>query len=197
MADGTVVVNQRFGTKDFVNVLVFSNFPTDDNMREVFANNFRDIWEESNLPASLSNAWSLQSLTFVYNDAPPIFSINVPFSEGPLIGGSLAEALALQNALLVSTSVVGPKPNRGRVYLGGFTEGANTGGGLVLPVTRAQAQAMVGLWFNPGVDHLGGPSFLRIARRASDGTLTVTAPAESQVARQNWATIRNRRLGSS
>lgn len=197
MSDGTIVVNQSFGAKPFVNVLVFSNFPVGPEPRQIFADNFRDMWEESTILGALSTAWSLDSLTFVYNDAGPIFSVNQTFTEGPLAGGSAAEAIALQNALLVSTSVVGPRPNRGRIYFGGFTEGANTAGGQVLEAVRLGAELLAGLWFSSGVDHPLGPSFLRIARRAVDGTLTVTAPAEEQTGRSNWATIRNRRLGSS
>jgi len=190
--DATVIVNQTWQNQSVKNVLVFNNILNDPVDLQSFADEFRDIWATTFIDRQ-AVTYSLNSLTFQFNEVAPIFSVEVGFTLGQLSGTSNQDELPATDCLLVSTKYVGPAPNKGRIYLAGLTELA-TGGGLFLPTTLNDAQALVEK-LRDGVSHNSGDSFLRIARRTPDGLIDSTSPVQIVIAQPVPATMRSRRLG--
>lgn len=192
MADGTIVFNQTLLDQQVRNVTVWSNMPSDPVDMQALADALRGGWS-TQFASFNALGWSLDSLTFSFNETAPIFSVTVPFSLGPLVGADSSDPLPTQTSLLVSTRYVGPPPNRGRVYLAGTTEVRTTNGRYSSGILAA-ATALVQSWID-GVDYGNGIAFLRIARRNPDGTLLITSPAEIALAQDIPATQRSRRIG--
>lgn len=196
MADGTVVLNYRLFANTQQNVLVFSNMPTTPEGRQTMADAMRASFIVADLPSNRSNNWSWVSVTFIYNDQLPIFSVEVPFTAGALFGLSASDTLAPQTSLLVSTKIVGTPPNRGRIYFGGLTENDNTDLGQWDAGTLANHSDWVSSLVD-GVPYTGGAgmAFLRIGRRNAAGVLTLTNGIETVVAQAVPAIQRRRRQG--
>lgn len=193
MADGTIIFNQRWQGQRIKNVTVWSNIPTTPTDRQSLADSLRGIWN-SNLGSDMSDGWSLDSVTYFYNDSAPVFSVEVPFTPGPLVGGSAGNDLPSQVALLLSTQINGPPPNRGRFYLSGMTEFANNAVGQWEQSPRDNARGMLEVWAG-GVSYVTNSAFLRIARRNALGIITLSSPVETVIPRANPATQRRRRRG--
>lgn len=196
MADGTVVLNQRLLAQTLQNVLVFSNIPEDETGRQTMADAIRSIWNTNIAAGERSNNWQLTNVTFIYNDSLPIYSVDVDFTGGPLLGTSTSFNLPLQTCMLAKTGIVGPPPNRGRVYFGGLVANqlddlANWGS-----ATMDSAQDFLQDLVN-GVSYTGGAgtAFLRIARRDSSGVITSSNPVETVTMDPVPATQRRRRPG--
>lgn len=191
--DGTIVFNQLLNDQEVKNVTVWSNFPTDPTDLQAMADILRTRWGVSCVGVQ-SPQWSLQSVTFIYNESLPIYSVEVPFTGGVLTGSNPAGPLTTQVALLISTRYLGAPPNRGRIYFGGLNEGS-TGvnnrffAGAIDPFVN-----MVESWAN-GVDYGSNIAYLRIARRNADGTIDITSPVSSVIGRDVPATQRKRRIG--
>jgi hypothetical protein len=190
--DATLVLNQTWLGQQVRNVLVFSNVVVDESELRGFAESIRGLF--STLVAGhMSASWSLDSVTFVFNETLPIYSIEVPFTSGILIGTSAGSELATQVSLLVSTKYLGAPPNKGRIYFAGLTEFALQDGLFPQSVVDDFADLVRGL-----VDGITGDAqvaFLRIARRAANGTLDTTSPVTHVIGRNIPAVIRRRRLG--
>jgi len=193
MADATVVANQTLLGQAVKNVLVFSNLVNDPALLQTFADNFRALWS-SGIAAIQSDNWSMDNITVVFNDAPPIYSVTVDFTAGVLVGGSSADPSPTQVCCLVSTQYVGAPPNRGRVYFAGTHEG-QINNGLFTVAAYGAYEAFVQDLID-GVDIGEGKAYLRIARRSAAGIITQSNPAEIAVGRDIPAIQRKRRLGS-
>lgn len=196
MADGTVVVRQTYLSQQIRNVLVFSNIPEDDTGRQTFADVFRTIWG-ANFPVGTHvDDWSLDGLTFVYNDEPPIFSVPTDFTAGPITGTSTDNPMPPQNCCLASLQKLGTPPNRGRIYYGGFGVGWITASGGWDATLRDRIENHVADLVD-GVEYTGGAgvSYLRIGRRDSAGTLTASGSIENVIVRGIVAIQRSRRVG--
>jgi len=190
--DVTVTLNQRLLGQVVNNVLVFANLSPDPIVLQSFADSMRASLA-SGIVASMTNQWSIDNITYTFNESLPIYSLTYDFTLGLLTGGSSTDPLPTTVAMLVSTSFAGPPPNRGRVYLAGFTEGAVTGG-IFTVAAYGTAEALVADWAD-GLAYTGGTAFLRIARRNNDGTIAISSPVTSVIGRQIPATQRRRRIG--
>lgn len=197
MADGTVVLNQSLLAKTFVNVLVFSNMPEGEQEFQTVADNIRGFFAASDYLDFLSQEWRLNSITLAFNSDFPSFSVEVPFTSGPLAGTSSGDPLSTRTALLASTSLIGVPPNRGRIYLGGLTEAGNDNTGKFNATVRGHAQELIEEFALEGVPTGSNSMFLRIGRRDNAGTIIASNPVQSVVMRANPATIMNRRQGSN
>lgn len=193
MADGTIIFNQRWQGQVIQNVTVWSNIPTTPQDRQSLADALRGSWATL-LAIRQHGLWSLESVTFLYNESLPFYSVEVPFTAGVLNGGHTADALPSQAALLVSTQIVAPPPNRGRVYISGMTE-ADTLNGQFIQGALDDAQALVESWAD-GVNYGANAAFLRIARRNPAGVIILSSPVETVVPRVNPAIQRRRRRGT-
>lgn len=194
MADTIVVANQTLFGEYCANVFCFSNIVQDIPSFQTFADNFRASWA-AGFAGAQTNQWTLESLTFQVIDVDSVvYSIELSFTSGPLVGGQAAEALANQTSLLVSTLYVGAKPNRGRTYLLGLTE-TSLVNGLFSASVVASAEALV-QDFVDGTDDGNGLCFMRILRRPSNVfPAYVSSPISSVIGRNNPATQRSRRRG--
>lgn len=196
MTDATVVWNQRLRGEIIQNVTVWSNMPTDEAGRQSFVDVARLTWISSGVLNRYIADWTLDSVTFVYNDSLPSFSITVPFTDGPLDGDAPVGGTINQACLLVSTQRIGPPPNRGRIYFGGLSEAGIGASGFWAQAYIDDFEDLVNQWVD-GVTYSQGANtaFLRIARRNAQGELTVTNPIDTIVARRNPAVQRRRRIG--
>ena len=195
MANFQIGLDQQIGDEVCKNVTYWQLPDNQTATLQTFADNLRGTFVTPDLVGWLSTNWTLLSITARQMDGGGAFSQLVTFGLGPLVGGSLGQQLPTQLALLVSTGFLGPKPNRGRIYFGGLVEDANTGTGQPVLAARDDFQTAVEVW-RDGVATGAGNAFLRIARPdflANNWVLN--NPAESVIARNQWATQRRRRLG--
>lgn len=191
MADGFMILNQVLFGEAVKNVLAFSNMAySPDDVKE-WADNFRGDWDNE-LTQYLSTSWSMDTLTFVFNPGPNQFSVEQDFSLGTLTGTVSTDALPNQTSLLVSTQYVGPRPNRGRVYFAGLGENNLTQGLFTVAAVTAFENA-VDKWASIGVNGAAGTIFLRIARRAANGSILTSNPVDVAIGREIPATQRRRR----
>lgn len=194
MADGTMVLNQTWQGQVNQNVLVWSNIPTDAQGRQDMADSMRDTWVTHIGQTGRHQDWSLDNVTFIYNDSLPIFSVDVEFTLGAFTGNTTGDPLPAQIALLVSTQIIAAPPNRGRVYLSGYDEGAIAADGRFTSLAVNNAQDLVESW-RDGLSYTGGAgvAFLRIARRDLTGVITTSNAVETVVPKGIPATQRRRR----
>jgi len=193
MGDNTIVLNQILHGNVVKNVLVWNNLLDPEPDAQEIADAIRQGFIDHVL-SNIVNEWSLTSVTFIYNDEAPIYSIEVPFTAGPLQGASTAGATANQMCLLVSTTINGPPPNRGRVYFGGISLGAIDQSGNWALSAQQDYQGMVEFW-RDGITTTNNQIFLRIARRDAAGLVTLSSAVENVIPREVPATQRKRRKG--
>lgn len=194
MPDVTVVLNQTLNGQQVRNVTVWNNFREPEPDVQEFADAIRAGFL-SNVASRMVNSWTLDSIDVIYNDQPPVYSINVPFTLGPLVGTSADRSLANQTALLVSTQYQGAPPNRGRIYFAGCSNLQLEDEGLWQAGTLNAFQLMVEAW-KDGITTTDNAFFLRIARRDAQGIITVSSGVSTCIARPVPATQRSRRIGS-
>ena len=193
MADINIVLKQTYRGQQVRNVLTFNNinFPEPeaqelaDNIRLAFLNQVRD---------RLTSTWSLDGIEMVYNEVAPIFTIDVPFTLGPLTGTNSNLRIATTNALLVSLQSQNPPPNRGRIYFAGLGADSMGTDGLWEPAAISAFQIMVEAW-KDGIATAGSEFFLRIGRKNPSGLITASTPVTSVIGRPIPATQRRRRIG--
>lgn len=195
MANFQVVLDQLVDTEVIKNVTYWQLPDNQTATLQGFADNLRGTYVVPDVIASLHTSWSLQSLTVRQMDGGGAFSQLITFGLGALSGTAIEHLLPTQDALLISTGFLGPKPNRGRIYFGGLTEAANEAGGVTNATVRGLFRQMVEIW-RDGVATGAGNAFLRIARPDFlNNTWTLNNPVESVIARGFWATQRRRRFG--
>lgn len=193
MADAIVTVKQTFNGKAMANVLCFSNMTENPTEIQTFADNLRAAYV-TNIVASMHTSWVLEGIDVSFLGVDSVlYSVNVDFTLGPLAGTNAGEAYASQAALLVSTSFVGIAPNRGRIYLTGWTE-ASVNNGRFTSAAQTDATALIQDMAD-GITGGAGTCFLRILRRPSAVfPAFVSSPVQLVATVGSPATIRNRRL---
>jgi len=191
MTDGILGLEQTLFGQYMLNVLVFSNFPDTLEAMQETADQLRIEWNAS-IGNLQSNQWTLNSLLFTVNPGPSQFSTRVAFGSGPLSGGSSGDPLPNQVSLLVSTSALTSRPNRGRIYLPGLTE-PDCVAGLFNSTVRNAAESLFNDWATVGLDNTFSTMFLRIARRSVTGAISVSNPVDNVLARPVPAVQRRRR----
>lgn len=195
MADGTIVLNQTYYSQQVRNVLVWNNMVNTPEYRTEMADAIR-LSFLSNVSNACDDGWTLDNVTFIYNDVAPIFSTTTEFSLGPLQGGTAGVAMPTQSCLLVSTSIVGPPPNRGRIYFAGQSKNQIGGDSAQWSASRLlEYQTMVEEWRDGLVLPTAGSSFLRIARRDAAGIITLTSGIQDVTAQPVPAGQSRRRIG--
>ena len=166
MADGLVAVRQTLLNEQVANVMGFSNVSEDEGELQDLADAIRQAWS-ANLDDDLTVQWSMDDVLVSFIDNDHIsHSIPVAFTGGPLVGTNNGDPLATQNALLITTSYVGPRPNRGRVYIAGLTEGA-TADGIFTGGVRTSGVNAISFLAN-GFPIGQTQSFMRIVGRPND-----------------------------
>jgi len=194
MANYQVTFNQIVGTKPIVNVFYMTTTGgTPDG--QAFADDFRAALVAYSCDDNQSNAWSATGLSLRQMDGGGAFSLDYPFTSGALVGADASGALPAGSCLLVSLQSENARPNRGRVYVGGLSENALSGG--LFPVgARTPWRDLFNDYANGRV--VSGVEWsLRIARPDFIGnTWTLDNPVDVVAARQNPASQRRRRLGA-
>lgn len=195
MPDALVTLNQTWNQEYAANVLGFSNVQEDTQWLRDFADAIRFSYD-ANLAPVLSNQHFLEDLSVGFIVGGSIaYSVDVPFTGGPAQGNQAGDVVANQTALLVSTNYIGPRPNRGRVYLCGFTEAEMSDGRWDTGTTQAAFNFIADMV--NGIGPQGSLAFLRIVGRpGANGGLYVTNPVDTIVAQPIPATQRRRRLGA-
>lgn len=194
MADAFVICNQTIDTKYAANVLAFSNVTEDPDQLQSMADQMRSYWNDA-VVAHLSEKWSLDSITVAFIEGGIIsFSVDVPFTLGVLQGVNTSDILPTQTCMLVSTSYVGAKPNRGRVYFGGLCEN-NTTDNVWNSSVITDFENLVEGW-RDGLDQPPDTVFLRIMGRPNATRPTyLSSPVDIVTGRGRIATQRRRRRG--
>ena len=77
----------------------------------------------THMTSRLSTTWSARGITAKELDVVSNPTIEYPFTSGSIAGASTGETLPSQMALLARFISYTARPNRGRMYLPGFTEG--------------------------------------------------------------------------
>jgi len=193
MADVLITSNQVFFGKSMVNVLCFGNMVDNPTTLQNFADSFRASYA-THLSAALSNNWTLENITVSFLGTDTIlYSVDVDFTSGVLVGGNNADEIASQSSLLVSTQFQGVAPNRGRIYLAGWTDSSIQAGYWVQSATDA-AEDLVNDWVD-GLSIGGSNANLRILGRPSPTRANYVSSSITQViARRSPGVIRSRRL---
>lgn len=190
--DVRVVANQLLRLQPIVNVMCWNNVIEDEGQGQEIADLIRQGWV-THLQSELSNVWSLQSVSITYFPTAGPYTISYSFTSGPIVGGQSSHDLPAQAALVGSLQHVGPRPNRGRLYLGGWTE-AHFEGGVFNSSARGHVEDMLNDWAS-GVTTGDGDVFLRIGRRDEDGPgYSASSPVEVVIARANPGAVRSRRV---
>ena len=194
MPDALVTLNQTIDSKYAANVLAFSNVTEDADQLQTMADDLRSSFA-FDVVAHLSTSWTLDSITVAFIDVDHIsFSVEIPFTEGQLIGQNIADVLPTQCAMLVSTSFVGAKPNRGRVYFAGLCEN-NTNGNVMNATVVTDFETLVESW-RDGVSDAPDTVFLRIMGRPSPTRPSyLSSPVDLVTGRARIGTQRRRRRG--
>lgn len=191
MANFQMRLDQRLLGEAIYNI-TYWELPADDSVTlQEFADGIRASYV-THVEPYLSNDWSIEGITVRQMDGAGAFSFPQPFTSGTLVGGSASNNLPLFNALLVSTGYIGPRPNRGRVYFGGVTEGSNDTDATWLGPDLQAFVDLVTAW-KDGISTTAGSAFLRIVR--PDFTLnswTLSSPIDTVIGRTNAATMRSR-----
>jgi len=192
MGDVIVFANQSFNGDPFGNALCFNNFQEDETFLQSWADDFRATWD-FHVKDQLSNLWILHdiSVSFLLVDSVD-YSVTVSFTDGELVGTDVSDGYAPNAPLLVSTSYVGSRPNRGRIYFSGLTE-ASINNGIYNTGTRDKFEDMVDGW-KDGLVLPPDTTFMRILRRPSNvftsyisnpiSLVGSTGPARNQRRRQ-------------
>lgn len=166
MADVLVTLNQTSQGQVMQNVICFSNMTETNADLQALADQLRANYA-ANVLSLQSTSWSLDSIDVGFIDGDTIsYTVNVPFTLGPLVGTGSGERQANQLALMVRLVSVGPKPNRGRIYFGGLTEGSLEDG-LWLASHGQSFENIVDFWI-AGFALDSTTVFLRICRRPSN-----------------------------
>lgn len=195
MANFQVTHNQTLGNQVQNNV-TYWQLP--DNLAATlqgFVDGLRARYDVE-IKALCSTGWTFSGCTLRQMDGGGAFSQEIPFSSGDLDGTDAAARLPYQSALLVSTTVLAAKPNRGRIYFGGLTEASNNSSGQVEATTLDNFVRLVED-MRDGIATGAGNAFLRIARpNFALNDWTLDNPVETVIARTNWASQRRRRPGT-
>ena len=194
MTDALVALNQTWQGEVVANVLGFSNTAEDEDWLQDFADEIATHWG-TYMENVLSAEHSLDNITVSFIDGDHIsYSVDVPFTGGPVVGTDPADVTASQNALLVSLHYIGARPNRGRIYFCGYTEGDMLDGiwqNSPLAAAGDFTEAM-----QSGVGPGGELAFLRIIGRPNaERPNYVSSPVSTILPRGRIATQRRRRLG--
>jgi len=161
-----VTANQTLFDKYQANVLAFDNMEEDSQWLQEFADGFRDVANDLWDNEMVTN-WFLDDLTVSFISGAQIsYSVRVPFSQGNLQGNNPGGGLPAGSSLLVSTSYVGPGPNRGRVYFSGLPETVQGDGVWTVAVRNVFSQLVVA--WRDGFNIGGVTASLQILRRPSD-----------------------------
>lgn len=196
MTDAIVTLKQVYGGQSIENVLCFNNVVDVPTELQALADEIRVSLGPlaSNV---MSNAWSCTGVKFSFLSSNAVlYSVDYSFTLGDIQGQIGTDRLAPTIAMLVSLGYVGPKPNRGRIYLSGMTEAAYNSGAFTA-AARAEAEALVNNWAT-GLTTAFNTHYLRILRRVSPKFPNfVSNQVQTVVARQNEANQRRRRAGSN
>ena len=192
MTDAIVVMKQTFNGRAMQSAICFNNFSDPPTDLQEFADLIRSSYA-AGPRTHLGESWSLNSIAVSLLGTDSIlYTIDQPFTSGPLDGDNTAEAGVNTNCLLVSTGYTGPKPNRGRTYFTGVTENGLVGG-LYNPNPRDEFVEMVEAW-RDGIVTASSTHFMRILRRPSTKfPAYVSSPVETVISVNSPGTQRRRR----
>ncbi len=191
MANVQVVLNQNQLGVPILNIMNWQTPDATTQTLQELVDGIRDAFA-THVIDSYHNAWSMTSATVRVFDGAPPFTTEFPFTAGVLNGISVSQALPRQSALLVSLAQVGPRPNRGRQFYGGLSEGAWDSSSWN-PVTQ---QDFVDMWsgFIAGIATTNGTCFPRIARvDHANNVWELDNPVETAVVRPYASTQKGRR----
>lgn len=165
MPDAIISLNQTLYGVSAANVVCFNNFEEDETFLQDFADKIRASFAFY-ATQHMQQFWTLDNITvsFLLSDSVD-YSVEVGFTAGALAGELTADGLPGQNALLISTSYVGSRPNRGRIYFMGLTENDTANGGVDSQIVQ-DFEDMVTDW-KTGITVEQSSVFLRILRRPS------------------------------
>lgn len=195
MPNFQVVVKQDVFGKEMINVMNWQLSLSTPAYLQSFTDSLAASYV-SNVTIHLANDWSFNSVVFRQMDGGAPFTTEFIPAGGAFAGVDGAEVLPTTVCLLVSTTFVGSRPNRGRIYFAGTTEGSQSNSGYSSAIRTAFSN-MVTSW-GTGLAVSGGTAFLRIARTDFPLNLwPLDNPVDAAVARTNPATQRKRRLGSN
>lgn len=144
MAIWQVVWKQRLLGQEARNVLHYEGANTSLGLIELteIADQIRASWVTHVGVANQVNDWQLYGIGLRRVDSAGFPSIDVGFTEGPLLGTSSNEALPSQVAMLIHGSTYTQKPNRVRTYLCGLAEGHSVDG-IFTPASVASRVALI------------------------------------------------------
>lgn len=166
MTDALVTLNQTLFGQYVANVVAFTNVSEDPTWLQAFADAIRDsangYWDNH-----MVTGWTLDNITVSFLDTTSVvYSVVVDFTAGDLQGNIITDGLPPQAAVLISTSHVGARPNRGRTYFSGIAE-AGASNGEAASASVADLAQMVRDWAD-GLDTLDPEPSMVILRRKSD-----------------------------
>lgn len=194
MADFTSVLNWDFGGRIVKNVLVWDNGEESENFAIRFVESLEESANINAIAGALSNSVSLSSVTVVFNNSFPSWSVELPVTG--VDGGQTGEVLPRANAILVSTQYGGVRPNRGRIYLPGVTETMSESYGQLVSTVVTSLQGYFDALVTDGISvESYGNSYLRIGRRNAAGTITASNPVTAAIVRPRTRLQRRRNYG--
>jgi len=161
MADIQAALKYAIGAEEYFNVTNWQLPDADQTTLEEFVDALRQSFVD-NIVTNWSNAFSFLGVNIRVFDGGGAFSTFVAPTAGTLSGTSASQIYATQIALMVSLASNTERPNRGRVYFTGLTEGDALNNAWSQPVVD-NFVALTQEWVD-GLTVTGGEAALLIAR---------------------------------
>jgi len=189
-----VRVNGKFRSDDMINVLHYSGPDITSADYQEIVDGIAGVYSTHLLP-SLSNDYTIASMTVYDLDLPETFGVDVPLTGGTITGGDGGGTLPPGAAVYVRFRYIGVKPNRGGIFLGGWSESAvGTGGGVDATAENAAAAFvtnLLGLTFSTAPP-VGLVLYSRVLSTAGS---PVVNPVEAFEVKPEWSGQTRRRFG--
>jgi len=142
-----ILCRQTWQGVPVANVLCFDQSDVSESGIQNTVDQLGAAWFET-MRTKQSLNWSLDSFLVRVFDGGEPFSASYDSPDTPFVGTADSPDLPRHNAILISTSATGPRPNRGRIYVAGPTESSWDGDSWDSPtigVAESFATALVGL----------------------------------------------------
>lgn len=116
-----VLCRQLWQGVEVANVLCFDQANTGEGGIQNTIDQLGELWLET-MATKQSTNWSLINFLVRVFDGGEPFSVVYDSPDTPLAGTAESSDLPRNVSLLISTSHVGPRPNRGKIHMAGMTE---------------------------------------------------------------------------
>jgi len=180
-----VLCRQLWQGVEVANVLCFDQANVTEGGIQNTLDQLAELWLET-MATKQSLNWSLVNFLVRVFDGGDPFTVSFDTPDTPLTGTADSPDLPRNVSLLISTSHVGPRPNRGKIHVAGMTESSWDGDSFDAPTTA------VADGFAEGLTMLADTTFV-VSRRNSLANTAISHGIDSWLVRGGPGSQRGRR----